>query len=78
VPPPQQKPVTPSLPLDDLCDLRKARAVQHVRAQFALVETGLQRAAVIVVAGVAADRRQAVGREARNPSTAARRATSSI
>jgi hypothetical protein len=43
--------------------LEKARVVQHVRAQFALVETGVQRAAVIVVAGVAADRRQAVGRE---------------
>ena len=43
--------------------LQEARAVEHVGAQLALVETGLQRPAVVVVAGVAADRGEAVGRE---------------
>ena len=67
MPPPQQKPVTPSLPDDSACALRIARAVQHVGAQLALVEAGLQRAAVIVVAGIAADGKQAVGRQRQKP-----------
>ena len=43
--------------------LEKPGAVQHVGAQLALVETGLQRAAVVVIAGIAADREQAVRRQ---------------
>ena len=43
--------------------LQESRAVQHVGAQLGGIEAGLQRAAVVVVAGIAADREQAVGRE---------------
>ena len=63
MPPPQQKPVAPSLPVDSSCAFTKRRAVQHVGAQLRLVELGLHRAPVVVVARIAAERRQAVGRE---------------
>ena len=43
--------------------LQEARAVDHVRAQLALVEAGLQRAAVVVVARISAHRREPVGGE---------------
>ena len=79
MPPPQQKPVTPSLPVERRVAFEIARAVDHVGAQLALVEAGLQRAPVVVVARIAADRRQA--RRARAPGIlplAARRATSSM
>ena len=46
-----------------LVRLQVTRAVDHVLAQLRLIEAGLQRAAVVVVAGIAADRRQAVGRQ---------------
>jgi hypothetical protein len=40
--------------------LHEARAVEHVGEQLALVERRLQRAAVVVVAGIAADRGEPV------------------
>ena len=46
-----------------LVRLEKARAVEQVGAQLGLVEIALQGAAVVIVARVAADRRQPVGRE---------------
>ena len=46
-----------------LVGLQKPRAVEEIRAQLRLVEVALQRAAVVVVARIAADRKQAVRRE---------------
>ncbi len=43
--------------------LEKTRAVEHVGAQLGLVEAGLQRAALVVVAGIAADRKQSIRRQ---------------
>ena len=43
------------------------RAVQHVRLQLAAVETRLQFLAVVVIAGIAADRVQPVGGEGDKP-----------
>ena len=47
--------------------LHVARAVEHVRAQLGLLQAGLQGAAVVVVAGIAADGREAVGRQRQEP-----------
>ena len=65
--PPQQKPVTPSLPVGQRVRFQIARAVDHVGAQLALVEAGLQRAAVVVIARISADRRQPVGSKRQKP-----------
>jgi hypothetical protein len=62
----------------ELVRLENGRAVEHVGPQLGLVEGALQGAAVVVVAGVTANREEAVGARTTKPSTAARRATSSM
>ena len=63
MPPPQQKPRRAEPPRRQLVRLEKPRAVQHVGAQLRLVEFPPKRARFVVVAGIAAERREAVGRE---------------
>ena len=40
--------------------LQKLGAVRHIGAQLVLVELGLERATVVVVTGIAADRKQSI------------------
>ena len=78
MPPPKQKPVAAIFPFE--C----GRAFSHCAAatkswvNLAAIELGEQLAALVVVARIAADRRQRVRREAMKFSSAKRRATSSV
>ena len=63
IPPPKQNPTTPILPVQSGRLLSHAAAGDEILADLLLVELGEQLARLVLVARIAAERRQRVGRE---------------
>ena len=63
MPPPKQKPTAPSLPFDSACAFSQLAAATKSSIIFGPSTVAERRRALLVVARIAADRGQAVGRE---------------